>query len=160
MVFATRSRGWMTRNGPTMTATTAVAAPANLAVARPPSRAASRTPATSRAGHAVAFSAAAAPSTRPAAAVTSPDFDSAKPRQRSPTTGRSLPLTASGKAISGAPASTAVRRAGSPTPATRKAAQNEAMNATPSHTRGSVAIPPPNTARGRPNTVMPGRYGS
>jgi len=162
IVFATRAPGWTTRNGPTMTASTAAAAPANLTAARPPSRAANKTPATSRAGQAVAFSVAAAPSTTPAAIAESGRAVSAKPRQRSPTTGRSLPLTASGKAISGVPASTAVFRTGSATRATRatrSAAQNETRNTTPSHTRGSVATPPPNNARARPNAAMPGRYG-
>jgi hypothetical protein len=144
-----------------MTASTAAAAPANLAAARPPSRAAKSTPATSRAGQAVALSAAAAPSTKPAAATVAASglAASARPRHSSPTTGRSLPLTASGKAISGVPASTAVRRTEPLASAIRSAAQNETRNATPSHTRGSVARPPPNHARGRPNSAMPGRYG-
>ena len=72
-------------------------------------------------------------------------------------TGRSLPLTARGNAISGEAVTKAVRRAGLVLPAMRSEAQNAAMKARASHSRGSVRTPFPNRARGSPNSVMPGR---
>jgi hypothetical protein len=81
----------------------------------------------------------------------------ARPRQRRPITGRSLPLTASGNAISGEAVTSAVRRAGLVVPVMRSDAQNAALKATASHSRGSVSMPFPTRARGRPNSVIPGR---
>ncbi|HLH84729.1 MAG TPA: hypothetical protein VKV38_15825 [Trebonia sp.] len=163
-MFVTRSRGWMSRTGPTATASTAAPAAANRAAAARPSRTPYSTTTTSSIGQAVAFSAAAAPPAAPAHAgqderPRSGRAARASPRQIRPSTGRSLPLTASGNAISGEPVTAAVRRMAPAAPAIRSAAPNAAVKATASHTRGSVAAPAPARARGNPNSVMPGRYG-
>ena len=78
-----------------------------------------------------------------------------------PSTGRSVPLTTSGNAMSGVAVSTAVALAEARPgrPATRNAARLAAANASPAHSRGSVSRPGPKTACGSPNTVMTGRYG-
>src|SRR5512141_899290 len=62
IVFCTRDRGPAAATGPTTAATTASAVAVMLTAARRPSLARSRTAATARAGPAVAFMAAAAPS--------------------------------------------------------------------------------------------------
>jgi len=84
---------------------------------------------------------------------------SARPRHISPSTGRSSPPTASGNATTGEAVTSRVHHTGRGTRAIRTAAPNVATNAMPNQIRGSASSPPP-SARGTPNTISAGRYGS
>ncbi len=166
--------GWVIAHGATIAAKTAQAAAAHLAAARGPYRTASNAQATGMAGQAVAFIPAARPSSAPAATgcpspataafrrPPRPGADApakASPRQIKPRTGRSLPLTVSGNAISGVATANAVSRTQWPSgaPLTRNAAAHKNAKTAAAQSRGSVSSPGPNSACGSPNTVIAGR---
>ena len=115
--------------------------------------------ATISAGHAVAFVAAATPSTSPASTGCGRRHSRARPRQSSASTGTSVPPTVSENAITGVAVTRTVQRSTSRAPAAASAAANTATKPTVNQTRGSVMIPGPNSARGRPKMAITGRYG-
>src|SRR5215831_2381073 len=163
-VLTTAAAGCTATVMPSVTRPTPATAAPNQATARQPSRAVNSTASTATAGHAVAFIAAARPMASPAPAAQgqwprAARLASARPRHISPSTGRSSPPTASGSATTGDAATSRVHHTGRGTRAIRTAAPNVATNATANQIRGSVSSQPA-SARGTPNTISAGRYGS
>src|SRR5713226_8563625 len=163
-VLATVAAGCAATAGSSVTRIAPSIAAVNQATARQPRRTATSKPTTATAGQAVAFMAAASPIASPAPATQgqlprAARPASARPRHISPSTGRSSPPTASGSATTGEAVTSTVHHTGRDAPAIRAAAPNVATNAIPNQIRGSVSSPPP-SARGTPNTISAGRYGS
>ncbi len=164
IVFTASAPGQIAATGPTSTAHAAAAVAVNWVAARRPSLTASSTTAMTSAGQAVAFIDASTPSTSPAStgrdARLPVPHNSARPRHISASTGTSVPPTASSKAITGLAVRNTVHRIQSCAPATASARSNASTNATPNQMRGSVITCEPASARGSPNSVITGRYGS
>ncbi len=157
MVFCTRAFGPRMATGPTIAANTARAVPDRIPAARLPSLTATSTTAISRAGHAVAFIAAATPNARPASNGCGSRQSSAMPRHRQASTGTSVPPTVSENAINGDAVTSTVQRTTSRAPTTVSAAANTITNPSPNQIRGSVSTEKPSRARGMPNSVISGR---